>query len=384
FSWMPCRLLPFDGHSSGKLVGPQPAQCTDAAWSPDGGWMYFTANAGNGFHVWRQRYPDGKPEQVTSGATEEEGIHFAADGRSFVTSIGTRTSTIWVRDARGERQITSEGYGMLPSISADAKKVFYLLREGGATSYVSGALWVADLTTGQRQPLLRDFLMQTYDVADDGASVVFVASNDSTRSSLWVASLDGRHAPRRIVPNDALQAFFGAPGEIIFAAREREKNSIYRIATDGTGKQKIFSASNLHAVSPDGRWIAVWSPGATPELGEATWVYPADGSTPTLICSQCSPVPSFERGPWPSSVSWSPDGQFFYLNPFGTAYAIRLRPGEALPRLPIAGLKTDAEVAALPGAQRVPQDYAFLGPRPDIYAFTKVSIQRNIYRIPVP
>jgi eukaryotic-like serine/threonine-protein kinase len=76
-SWLPCRLIPFDGSSPGKSVGPMPAQCTDAAWSPDGKWMYFSANPGDGYHIWRQRFPGGVPEQVTSGITEEEGIGIA-------------------------------------------------------------------------------------------------------------------------------------------------------------------------------------------------------------------------------------------------------------------------------------------------------------------
>jgi len=84
-SWLPCRLTPFDGRSPGKPVGPATAQCTDAAWSPDGKWMYFSTDTGNGFHIWRQRFPDGAPEQITSGVTQEEGIEFAPDGRSFVT-----------------------------------------------------------------------------------------------------------------------------------------------------------------------------------------------------------------------------------------------------------------------------------------------------------
>ena len=121
-AWLPCRLTPFDGSSPGKPVGPAAAQCTDAAWSPDGKWMYFSANTGGGFHIWRQRVPDGTPEQVTFGVTEEEGIEFAPDGRSFVTSIGSRQSTVWVHDSGGDRQITSEGYGFLPSISPDANE----------------------------------------------------------------------------------------------------------------------------------------------------------------------------------------------------------------------------------------------------------------------
>ena len=89
-------------------------QCTYAAWSPDGQWMYFSADAGGGFHTWRQRFPDGMPEQITFGATEEEGIAMWPDGRSFASSVGTKVSSIWVHDAGRERQITSEGYGQAP------------------------------------------------------------------------------------------------------------------------------------------------------------------------------------------------------------------------------------------------------------------------------
>ena len=38
----PCRLIPFDGSSAGRQVGPR-GTCTSAAWSPDGAWMYFGA-----------------------------------------------------------------------------------------------------------------------------------------------------------------------------------------------------------------------------------------------------------------------------------------------------------------------------------------------------
>jgi hypothetical protein len=43
-----------------------------------------------------------------------------------VTSIGTSQSTVWFHDARGDRQITSEGYALRPSISPDGKKLYYL------------------------------------------------------------------------------------------------------------------------------------------------------------------------------------------------------------------------------------------------------------------
>ena len=210
---------------------------------------------------------------------------------------------------------------------------------------------------------------------------MFVAANDTTRSPLWLAALDGRSAPRRLVRDDALQAFFGAGGEVIFAGRERDKNYIYRIKEDGSGLRKVVQASNLEGVSPDGRWVAAWSSGLSPE----SWlVYPLRGGRATLICRKCGPPPSVERGPWPPAVSWSPDGRFIYLALYGFGYAIPLRPGQALPPLPAAGLRTEQEVAALPGARRIPQEFPFTGPDPSLYALTKVAIQRNIYRVPVP
>ena len=74
--WQPCRVVPLDGRSAGRQVGPK-GRCTSAAWSPDGKWMYFGVEVDGNHHLWRQRFPDGQPEQITSGPTEEEGVAVA-------------------------------------------------------------------------------------------------------------------------------------------------------------------------------------------------------------------------------------------------------------------------------------------------------------------
>lgn len=63
---------------------------------------------------------------------------------------------------------------------------------------------------------------------------------------------------------------------------------------------------------------------------------------------------------------------------------VPLRPGQILPPVPASGLRSLADVAALPGARLVSQQRVFGGPEPSIYAFFRVATQRNIYRIPVP
>jgi hypothetical protein len=75
---------------------------------PHGKWMYFSADTGDGFHLWRQRYPNGSPEQITFGPTEEEGIAVAPDGRSLVTSAGIRqfsVGTSKISGYPGEREL---------------------------------------------------------------------------------------------------------------------------------------------------------------------------------------------------------------------------------------------------------------------------------------
>src|SRR5262249_61114961 len=79
--WLPCRLVPFDGSSTGRPIGPLDGQCTTAAWSSDGRWMYFSSNAGGALHVWRQRYPNGAPEQITVEPTDQEGNALTPAGK---------------------------------------------------------------------------------------------------------------------------------------------------------------------------------------------------------------------------------------------------------------------------------------------------------------
>ena len=208
-----CRLVPSDGAAPGKGVGPA-GQCTAAAWSPDGRWMYFSAKVNGVFHLWRQRPPDGTPEQLTSGPTEEEGVAVAPDGRSLFTSLGTVQSAVWVHDARGDHEVSGEGNAFVPSgppvvsqpFSADGRKLLYLVRQGMRHVGVdqrSGALWMVDLESERRTPLFPGFDVTAYDLSRDGTRVVFSALDDLGRSHLWLGRLDGQLPPRQSPPSRA-------------------------------------------------------------------------------------------------------------------------------------------------------------------------------------
>jgi hypothetical protein len=83
-------------------------------------------------------------------------------------------------------------------------------------------------------------------------------------------------------------------------------------------------------------------------------------------------------------MKWTPDGRFLYLKFATSTYSIPLQPGQLLPPIPASGIASKEAVAALPGARLVSEEDVYPGPNPSVYAFVKVSTQRNIYRVPVP
>ncbi len=377
--WLPCRVVPFDGSSKGRSVGPA-GRCTSAAWSPDGQWMYFSSNSGGSFHIWRQRFPNGTPEQITSGPTEEEGIALAADGRSFVSSVGIEQSAVWIHDSHGERQISSEGYAVLPSFSPDGKKLYYLVRRGPSRAFLTGELWVAELDSGRNQRLLPGFQMTDYDISADGKRVAFAALDDAGKPRLWLASLDRRFSPRQMPSSGEDSPIFGLTGDLFFRATEGKFNFIYRMKEDGSDRQKVVADPLifLNSVSPDGQWVTGWAAVSGEETSSATLAYPTHGGPPVRLCEYCG-------------TQWSRDGKLFYLSLHGMGgrasaktLVIELPSGRVLPPLPASGIRSEADLAALPVLAVIEHRFVAPGPTRAVYAFARETVARNLYRIPVP
>ena len=248
-NWARCRLVPFDGSSPGRPVGPD-GPCTAAAWSPDGTWMYFTARVNGANHLWRQRVPDGALEQLTSGPGEEDGVAVSADGRSLMTSVGMMESGVWMHTHAGDRLISPDGLAWDLSFSPDGALLYYVLRRT-ATSMPEA--WVTDLRSGTSEPIVQGHLVKSFDVSPDGMQIVFDARSAEGPSQLWTASRDGRSVPRLIgAPGDDAP-FFGPDGDIVFRASENGRNYLYRMKTDGSARARVLPDPivEFKGVSPD-------------------------------------------------------------------------------------------------------------------------------------
>ena len=386
--WRPCELAPFEGSSAAKSVGPADAACTAAAWSPDGRWMYFSSAAGGGFHVWRQRFPDGVPEQITSGVTEEEGIAIAPDGRSLVTSAGATETSVWVHDRGGDRQVTSEGAAYFGSpddassravFSPDGQRVYYLAHR--ISHRTSAELWSTELGSGRSEAVVNGLSESGFDLSPDGLSLAYSMRSKDGTESIWLAPVDHRSSPRQVESSgNEFSPVFAPGGGLFFMASEGDKNFIYRINQDGTGRRKITpdSVVQLQTVSPDGQWAVaqVSFPGEDPPRGIVA--IPVSGGAQVRLClGLCG-------------IRWTLDGKSLFLSVSGVShtsfgwgtFVIPLPPGKLFPTLPPSGVTFERNAATLPGARMV-DDHAVPGVNGGTYAFDRATVHRNLFRIPL-
>ena len=381
--WLPCRVVPFKGNSAGKQIGPSGAPCTGAAWSPDGHWIYMSLHTGDNFHIWRQRFPHGQPEQITSGPTEEEGIALDSNAGSFITSVGLRQRTVSIHDVRGEHQISVEGYAFLPKFSADGKKLYYRILKGGTSPFLGPSeLWVANPESGHSEPLLPGFAVTSYDITPDGRRVVFSAIDAEGKSHIWLASTDRRSPPRQVPNIEGDMPVFGRPGELVVHSVEGGGSFAFRVREDGTGKQKLASqqVNQILSISPDAQWLVISGVPISGETTMSTLLLPLNGG------------PSIEIVNAFGKAQWQPDGRFLYVSvmtgmnsagAYGKTYVLPLPHGKMLPDIPAGGFPSEAAIAALPGVRVIDSADIAPGATPAVYAFSHQTIHRNLYRVPL-
>ena len=128
----------------------------------------------------------------------------------------------------------------------------------------------------------------------------------------------------------------------------------------------------LNSVSPDGRWVLAIARVSGDDVTASVLAYPTDGRRAVRVCNTCK-------------VSWSRDGRRWYLSDDdGRTYVIGLRENNSLPDLPALGIRSAEDVASLSVLQTIQQPFVAPGRSEGTYASMRMTIQRNLYRIPLP
>jgi len=378
----PCQVVRFDGSAGARAVGPANATCIAGAWSPDGKWVYISSNPGGPFHIWRQKFPDGPLQQVTSGTTQEEGIAMNFDGKSLLTSVGVHDGTIWIHDNGADRQLSLEGSASGGSFSGDGSKLYYVMdsKQGPGAE-----LWVRELASEKTERVASDAAilpgstMEDYSVSHDDKQVAFSLKDQNGVSHVWLSPTDHRSSPRELASAAGQDSPRFLPnGDLLLRSTEDGQNFLYRISQDGTQRRKITPDPilDLRSASPDGRWVVASTRQTDDEQSVATFAYPLDGGPPVRVCKSFT---LFCGG------SWDVGGRFFYLG-FGSSdentYALPVNPARGIPNFPSGGV-TGADLKADKRVIVIPQEIES-AVRPNYYSYTRHNIRRNIYRVPLP
>ena len=362
-----CRLVPFDGNTAGYAVGPPGGGCISAAWSPDGQWMYFSIDTKARNHLWRQRFPNGDVEQITSGPNEEQTVFATPDGHSLLTAIGLTQSSLWIHDAHGEHVLTTEGRVFSPWLSADARHVYFLTVRGEEPGL---SLTRMDIGAAGQESLLPGFSIIGYDVSPDERQVVFATAREGMRQ-VWLAALDRLTPPRLLVRNADEPAFGG--GSVFFRQIGERASYLHRIRTDGSNDVQLLPDPivEFNAVAPDGKAVVATRPSAD-NLIDA-WGIPIDSGRPARVIN---------RGYSPSR--WSLDGKALYV---GLNIQDRVALSGSTAVLPTGpdDLPLTPLLAATAGARLIPNqgEGLWVGPDPSVYVYLKTELRQNIYRIPL-
>ena len=386
--WLPCRLVPFDGSNIGRQVGPLKSTCTDAAWSPDGRWMFFVANAGSGFHIFRQRFPDGPIVQLTFGPSEEHSLAVSPDGKFLVASVGTSETTLILHKAERENEISADGYARDSEFTPDGAKLVYLwstrvqLLGAGQRADSGEQLKITDIASGATEVLLSGVQVGDYALSPDGKWVFYCATGSDGVSRLWLVSVDRRLPPRQLSPpggSNESETVFGSDGDLYFISEEQGSRFVYTMKMDGTARRKALAIPviDLVTVSPDGKWIVTIDNSNDP-ASRAEMAYPIAGGTPVRVC-----VPD-------CGLQWDPAGKFTYVTPESEGvmsatktYAIPLSKGQVFPPIPQGGIRADTHLDALPGVRVIDHAFISIGPDPSTYAYERSNRRGNLFRIPL-
>ena len=203
-----------------------------------------------------------------------------------------------------------------------------------------------------------------------------VTSAEGGKDKLWLAPLDRHAAPRQIPNVEGEQPLFGFGDEIFFRKIEGNSAFLYRVREDGGGLRKASDIAVLavDGGTPDRKWLVL---GTSSKQG---WLvlFPVEGGTPLIT-----------QIAGPARLAWPGDRRHVIVMPNAAqtsskTYVFPVAPGKLVPDRIVGGLPPEAEILKMPGVSVIAASHVVAGATEATYAFRRETLQRNLYRIPLP
>jgi len=167
---------------------------------------------------------------------------------------------------------------------------------------------------------------------------------------------------------------FSPAGTLFFRGTVGDSDIVYSVELNDAIPHKITAepAPNFYGVSPDGEWLLMRYP--------VQMAQPVRGGPKIRICDFCE-------------VGWGPSGKYFYVRlrdvgemGGGKVYVIALPAGKSLPTLPPSGIRSAQDLKGLNVVSVIDMTGISIfapGPNPSTYAYARLTVQRNLFSIPL-
>jgi dipeptidyl aminopeptidase/acylaminoacyl peptidase len=283
----------------GSLGGGGLLTAYQPRWSPDGRFMAYVTDKSGGDEIWLWA-ADGSPErQVTTLGARIEGYTWAADSQSLLVS-GNKYGAfdifrVQIGDGQTHRLTSGSLYHVYPSCTPDGRVLYVELD----ADWVRHTVYLLDAAGGAARAVLSDVSFFDYHygrtfgyptVSPDGQH--FLYRNDASGwFNIWLASVEGRTAPRRLAPAEADQtdAIWSPDGtQVAFVENHNGTLSLKLVDVAGGDARSLVAPDvgvcQVPSWSPDGKYISYLAGSPTSPLDLRLFEV-ADGSTRPLTSS---------------------------------------------------------------------------------------------------
>jgi len=215
----------------------------DAAWSPDGQWIAYSAARQSGMNLWKRPVAGGAAVQLTSDSTMNVYPAWSPDGaRLAFTSDRSGKVNIWILDADGgeptrvtadqDSVVSTLGGGSQVCWSPDGKEIAFASNKGGSEN-----IWTISATGGLPRQITRHAsLDMTPNWSPDGKEIAFTSMR-SGNLDLWVVAATGGQ-PRQITshPGEDWWSFWSPDGKWLLFNSTRNGNMDLHIVAAAGGR----------------------------------------------------------------------------------------------------------------------------------------------------
>ena len=269
-------------------------------WSPDGTQIAFLSNRGNKDkppQIYLIPFFGGEARPLTDIKGSIQSFSWSPDGKKLLCSIRKTDKEVLEREKDEQKK-------KLGTVARHYDRVFFKIDGVGYRPYERTHLWVVDAHTGQGKQLTDHTLY------DEGGPAAWTPDGN------WIVFISNRHENPDF---------------------NTEEADVYITPSAGGDFRKLDTApGNKYqpAVSPDGKWIAYFSPEGHNQWYKNTdlWIVPFDGSSPAQNLTAAydihmsSGTINDSSGTESTGPEWSADSRriYFSVDKHGTTWMMSL------------------------------------------------------------